>query len=193
MKRKKIQLKECSKRVIVIYGDTHGFSNWTRRRPEGFLEYMTAMNNEIHAFCEPYPFILKGLGDGFMAVLEVTNDKGPLLAYSVLKDAVLFTKKINRIIYNLDYPRPYGFRTRLVYGKAFKITDIIENRYDYAGYVINLGSKILNIQPKKQLVCHESVIDLLRPSHKRQFKFKKLDKPDRSKGSDDSLPRGGRF
>lgn len=69
------------------------------------------------------------------------------------------------------YPKPLGFRARVVAGQVSKIKTECGD-VDYIGYAMNLASRILRIQEMTKLICHQSVKDIM--GNKDCVEFKKV-------------------
>lgn len=69
------------------------------------------------------------------------------------------------------YPKPMGFRTRVVAGQVSKIKTECGD-VDYIGYAMNLASRILRVSESTRLICHQSVKDIM--GNKDCVDFKKI-------------------
>lgn len=159
------------KRVIVAFGDITGFSQWIKRAGTSIEKHFELTEHIYHkamnlAFSSAYH--IKLLGDGFVMVKEIDFGNGRDIALKYVKDIHDMAIDIQSTIKSLPFPRPDGFRVRIVSGFVTKIKmnfcDIdkpCEMRSDYVGYIMNLANRLLFFMEENPFICHESVKELI--------------------------------
>lgn len=162
-------------RVLVCYGDILGFSEWIKRpanAPEEVESLMHGVYEEFEKFATDSKGFAKYLGDGIMIVIELGPKNNSCLAVDFMRKSCLFVDSINKLIHS-HWPRPHGFRLRMVAGYVYKKSLGCQNcmvkltggqrgqSAEFIGYPINLAQRILYVQPNITLLCHESVKQLI--------------------------------
>ena len=185
---KKPEIRTSRVGVLVAFGDISGFRDWTKLpsvSPERFTEFMVKVYEKFINFRNGSGYFTKLMGDGLMAVHELiqnpVEDRKNTLR--LLKTADALSLSIGRLIKNLRYPQPGGFRVRVVAGDVLKIEalrngDQITRRLDYIGYTVNLASSLLDIERDTRCICHESVREIITRKTKRSgLKFLPMKQP----------------
>jgi class 3 adenylate cyclase len=104
---------------------------------------------------------IKYLGDGFVVVATLVRGHNCQLVAKFLCDLQELSAKINSLIESLPgFPKPGGFRVRVVAGQTFRIFAPC-GAGDYIGYAMNLCARLLDVCPDTELICHESVKDII--------------------------------
>lgn len=151
-------------RAIVAFGDITAFSEWTRRgsnSPEGFRSFMVRLYREFIRFRNGNGYFVKLLGDGFMAVRELSalNTKKEVRVF--LQHSLDLESAIRKIEKKI-FPQPGLFRITVVIGHVWKIVasrtgQENSKQTDYLGYAVNLAARLLEIDRREGILCHESV------------------------------------
>jgi len=73
---------------------------------------------------------------------------------------------IESIIQKTLYPRPIGFRIRVVAGYVWKLmaTHTMKEKRkqtDYLGYPINLAARLLEVERDAPCLCHQSIEEII--------------------------------
>jgi class 3 adenylate cyclase len=155
-------------RAIVAFGDITAFSEWTRRgsnSPEGFRSFMVQLYREFIRFRNGNGYFVKLLGDGFMAVREITPRELKKEVLAFLEHCLTLESAIRKIE-NKIFPKPGSFRITVVVGHVWKIVasrpgQENSNQTDYLGYTVNLAARLLEIDRREGILCHESVRKIL--------------------------------
>lgn len=143
------------RKVIVAFGDILGFTAWTRRAsnaPEDCELLIQKIYEEFAALQSEMKCHFKLLGDGFMVLRELRQEKSCRVIGQFLRELYLVAERIDRIVKDHPPPRPDGFRVRVAIGRVF-----MPARKEYAGYPINLAQRLLEVSPHVLCICHESV------------------------------------
>jgi hypothetical protein len=163
------------KRALVAYGDIHGFSSWIKRpanSPEEVDSLMEDVSNEFQKFAVESKGYSKYMGDGIMVILELGPKNNSSLVIDFMRRSCLFVESVNKVIH-AHWPRPHGFRLRLVLGYVYKKVMLCRNCLskpsgrlqgqcaEFIGYPINLSQRILHVEPNISLLCHESVKQII--------------------------------
>jgi class 3 adenylate cyclase len=121
---------------------------------------------------------VKFLGDGLMTVAILGRGHNCDVARQFLCDLTALSDAMNTAIDGmLVYPKPVGFRTRVVAGQVSRIKTP-EGDIDYVGYAVNLSSRLLRVQENTRLICHESVKDIIGTKDGLEFKKVKVSRHD---------------
>jgi len=163
------------KRVIVAYGDIFGFAQWIKRPANAPEDIQALMEDAYEAFTD-YSVSIGGvskfMGDGIVVIKELSIGHNCRLVLDIMRKSYFFTEKVNKIIQN-HWPRPHGFRVRLVAGYVYKkmvdckncmqgfTSNKINNVAEYIGYPINLAQRLLYVEPQTWCICHESVKQII--------------------------------
>jgi hypothetical protein len=152
--------------IIVAFGDINAFGSWSRRignSPEQFTELMWPVYLIFEKMRARLGCFLKPTGDGFMLVVEMTEGHNCQKTIEILKCLTKMSHAIERTIRRLRYPRPEGFRVRVVSGVSWKWSPQTPNAptVDYLGYSVNLCARLLEIEKSERLICHESIKELI--------------------------------
>lgn len=187
------------KQVLISFGDILGFGSWTRRAynsPEESQTLIKDIYKEWERFSNETHYYVKFLGDGLMNVLELESLTESKKIGKFLYDNFHMAQNVQRII-KRHYPRPEGFRLRIVQGYVWKIytnrivVDLQAKPCDttcayksvthaeYVGYIVNLAQRLLEVMPEKLCIFHESVKEIA-ANLKINIKLKHLDKPTES-------------
>lgn len=173
------------KHVLVAFGDISDFASWTRRgsnSPEEFKSFMVQVYREFIRFRNGSGYFVKLIGDGLMAIKELAPKYSISDATSLLCHSYELTTSIEKIIEGTEYPRPNGFRIRIVAGYVWKLTathtkNEKRKQTDYLGYSINLAARLLEVERKVPCLCHQSVKEILNGFKKPIIKFGKVKRP----------------
>jgi hypothetical protein len=165
------------KDVIVIFADTSGFSDFSRRtldRPKLFRDFLLQLYNTSYQYSKKYKCYLKNQCDGVMFVYEFDARPSPDQAVSVLKSIENFQSDCESIIEKIPYPRPSGFRCRVTMGQAWKMMSIKPNKSlclnttcpsvreeDYWDYATILAARLLDIHKNIRLICCQAIKELI--------------------------------
>lgn len=167
--------------MIVAFGDIFGFGIWRERAlnaPEVSDPFIENFYGLMKKFVLKNNFYVKYLGDGLMIIKEI-EFKDRLNPSPFIKSVRCLTKKMKKIIDECSWPKPEGFRTRIVVGHVDKLKmpdpqDKTREVDEYEGYAINLAQRLLEIQPRTPIICHESIFQIL-GEKKKEFRFKRLE------------------
>lgn len=175
------------KHVLVAFGDISDFASWTRRgsnSPEEFKSFMIQVYREFIRFRNGSGYFVKLIGDGLMAIKELSPKNAFSDTMAILRHSCELDESITRIIAKTHYPRPNGFRIRIVAGHVWKLTathtkNEKRKQTDYLGYSINLASRLLEVERAIPCLCHQSVKETIdREEHLgRKIKLLKVKKP----------------
>lgn len=168
--------------AIVIFGDISGFTNWTRRNPhhnQSIKKLLDDFSQLVVGLCKQRGYWAKLMGDGVMLIKEVGH-MDPKDVGSILKEIQQFCLNVRYLIASLPYPRPQGFRCRIVAGPVIKWHvkgERCESSFtEYVGYVCNLCSRLLYVYRDESCIAHESVKELMKDND--AIEFKHLPKPE---------------
>jgi len=161
--------------AIVVFGDISGFTNWTRRsvnQAESIKKLLDNFSLLISRLVKNSGYWAKMMGDGVMLVKEV-NHVSPDKVADILLEVQAFCLKVRFLISTLTYPRPQGFRCRVVAGpviKWFSENDKCQGAFvEYVGYTCNLCSRLLYVYRDESCVAHESIKELMKDSERIEF------------------------
>lgn len=183
------RIRAVRKNVLVAFGDISGFRDWTKLpmvSSEKFARFMVRVYEEFINFRNGSGYFVKLMGDGFMAVRELTESpiENNSQVFEMLRHASELVLSVGRLIKNLSYPQPGGFRIRIVVGDVLRLEalhakEVGRAQMDYIGYPINLASTLLDIERDTPCICHETVreIAVRRPRPSAKIKFDRLPKP----------------
>lgn len=169
------------KRILVAFGDLRGFRRWLRRvvtTPEESGDFIDKIYTEFENFTRYSNCYVKYLGDGLLIVKELKKGNNQKLIAQFLRDVAHLSDKVGEIVFNY-YPRVSGFRMRVASGYAFKrfvmkrVGRNFTKHPEYIESVVNMTRDLLFVKPEVSLVCHESILDLLK-SKKKGFIFSPL-------------------
>ena len=173
--------------VLVAFGDISDFASWTKRgsnSPEEFKSFMIQVYREFIRFRNGSGYFVKLIGDGLMAIKELSPKNAVSDTIAILQHSCKLADSINKTIAKTRYPRPNGFRIRIVAGHVWKLTathtkDEKRKQTDYLGYSINLASRLLEVDRAIPCLCHQSVNETIdREDHLGlKIKFMKVKKP----------------
>lgn len=131
---------------IVVYGDIVGFSSWEHRVGNQQYTRFLIRREEIYRSHFDVPgYFYKSLGDGFMAVKEVTTRDSAVIA-DVIERCLKVTGAMEAAIAGVRYPRPEGFRIRVAMGTFRRIYN--GRTLDYSGYPLDLAHKLLSVRKR---------------------------------------------
>ena len=155
--------------VVCAFGDIRGFGTWTSRAASSrevkdpYIEGFYALMDEYVMLHRDIYF--KRVGDGFMALKEFTLPD-PIGIKDFLITLRWITRKAIRGIGDCRYPRPAGFRIRIMCGDVYKIPVIDANDperkrliYEYVEYPTNGGAHMLEVNPEIPALASEGVVD----------------------------------
>lgn len=165
-------------RAIVAFGDITAFSEWTRRgsnSPEGFKSFMVRLYREFIRFRNGNGYFVKLLGDGFMAVRELTTQNTNKEVAAFLNHALALESAI-RGIENKMFPQPGLFRITVVVGHVLRIVasrtgQESSRQTDYLGYAVNLAARLLEIDRREGILCHESASKIMINGNRKEVGF----------------------
>ena len=170
--------RATKKNIIVGFGDISGFTNWAHRftiNQKVFTEFILSVHDRYLAMREKGYFV-KLLADGLMFVREIDAAKNTEREiYSCLINSYVLGKEIRLMIEAMPYPRPDGFRTRIVMGETWKLESIDRlkiKEVDYIGYIVNLAFRLLNVEKTVPFICHESIKDKTNPASLEMINMK---------------------
>lgn len=175
--------------ALVAFGDTIKFKEWTNHpfsSPEKYTAFLVQLYNEFVRFRNGSGYFVKLLGDGLMAVQELvgTDRMRAEMGAKMLIHAARLSASIDKLISKQAYPRPAGFRIRVVVGDVLKLAATRgkwkrEIQIDYADYPVSLTYALLQVAKTIPSVCHESVYEIIRKdkASSRLLDFTKVRKP----------------
>ncbi len=176
--------------AIIMFGDTIRFKHWTNHpfsSVEKHTEFMVGLYDRFLRFRNGSGYFVKILGDGLMAVQEMPDAKvRATLAEKMLIDCADLSAEVEAMIGKASYPRPIGFRLRVVAGDVLKLvaTDLKNGGHqqvDYDDYPVTLTHSLLQIEKSHPLICHESVKELLAGAGmKGRILLSRISKPNQS-------------
>jgi len=183
-------LHESRKHVLALVGDVTGFGRWARKcaeDPAGYRRFMAHLYDAFLAYRNQTGGFIKLVGDGLLAVHELESGHEPAIAERVFLNAFHLKKIIRHSIMGQMFPRPDGFRVRLVGGYVWKIILRMgeETLVDYNGYWINAGFRYLSVHKDRPFVAHTGAVELLPQDFDAREKFVRIRLP-----SDDRTPDG---
>lgn len=160
--------------IILMFGDIRGFRIWTRRVGHASQSFKNLMHPSIKEWTslKNKGYLVKVLGDGFMAVKDMKKGHNCKLALSFIEDALEMSQFMTHIIKNHNYPRPDGFRVRISSGEVAKFKS--GKRVDYLGALVNITKDLLLVKPEVPCIAHESVKELLDGKKSSHIKFEKV-------------------
>lgn len=162
-KHKKLRIHP--KFVLVAFGDTIKFREWEdlylissweswKFIERLYREFARIRNGSVY---------VKPLADGFMAVKELANDSKTRTSQvgEFLRHSYRVSQSINKLISKLPFPRPQGFRIRVVAGYVGRL-EVFQPRarfrkVDYTGKPISLAFSLLAVKPQNPCVCCQNV------------------------------------
>lgn len=172
---------------LVVFGDTTGFSTFTRRSletPKVVSRYCLNIYNEFFRFQRSTNGSMKLRGDGFLCVHPIVARKRKALTNYVLMQSIKLQQDLDHIINKMNYPKPNGFRIRLSAGFVWRMTvkfdgksncqilNCAHNHFeDWIGYPLILAERMLKMDRDTALVCCQAVREAAGDSN---FDFKKL-------------------
>lgn len=173
--------------AVVAFGDIRGFGAWTSRAASSrevkdpfLLEFYAQMDAYVLKHRDVH---FKRTGDGFMALREFAHGKnGKAIAEFILTLRCL-TRKCRRALGECRYPRPDGFRVRIMCGDVYKIMVIDSNDPqrkrmvpEYVEYPTNGASHLLQVNPEIVALATEGVVAEMGDAGK-VFRVRKLIAP----------------
>lgn len=173
---------------VVMFGDTTKFQGWTNHpftSTEKHAKFMVELYDQFIRFRNGSGYFVKLLADGLMAVKELPTDTGVRSQFvcDMFHHADGLVNEVEGLIARLLYPRPDGFRVRIVAGDILKLEaldplDKSIKQIDYAEYPVSLANGLLEVEKEKPRICHESALELLvSRSMEGQIKFEKIAEP----------------
>lgn len=165
-------------RIIVAFGDIRDFSNFwnavTHEESE-LLPFLDRYDDAIDEESHRSGYVFRDAGDGFMCVVELGSGHNCKTALHLLSALWRVHKRVQRIIETTEYPRPDGFRIRVACGHVIKKVKK-DGTVIFRGAHINMAHKLLRVEPKVGIICHESMKQLMSDIQlkKARFKFSKL-------------------
>ena len=156
--------------AVVAFGDTVKFKKWTNHpfaSVEKHTNFMVSLYDEFIRFRNGSGYFVKILGDGLMAVCELpAGNPRRKMVNDLLVHSQRLVESVNRLIKNQAYPRPTGFRMRVVAGDVLKLiathsADKRKKQIDYAAYPVSLAHSLLQIEKDTPCICHESVREIV--------------------------------
>lgn len=161
-------------RAIIAYGDVTGCSIWARRVPRERVKIFLFDTYKIYEeFQSETGMWVKGNGDGFISVctLSKVNDQKKII--KCLEQIWNLTEKLNNYIRIMTFPRPIGFRTRIVLGEAWKLT-MKDDTVDYMGEQMDFGRRLCDVAKEETLIVSEAVFDALHRRSTTHLQFKRI-------------------
>lgn len=154
--------------IVVFFGDIIGFTHWTKSRLYSYENF----HKKVLEIYQPFlPFIIKDgyfvklMGDGLIVVVELTADKkeNSQKIVKLIVEAKEALARITSIVNNMSFPRPLGFRIRMVAGDVSRITIMSGKRMviDYVGEAMNTAKNLLNVHPSIPFMAHETIKELI--------------------------------
>lgn len=146
--------------VIVAFGDTTGFSSWSRRVEDDsthFLRYMLPLAR-LFTSLRDNETTVKKFGDGCMIVAETDDKYFVPTAMRIIKKAITLYHGAKKIRKDMRHPKPFEFRIRMLAGPAWMWADHGEE-IDYYGKTINSARHLLAVAREESVLCHENVIE----------------------------------
>ncbi len=190
-----LEFLENSRRVkgkrvfaVIAFGDTVKFKRWTNHpfaSVEKHTKFMVDLYDEFIRFRNGSGYFVKILGDGLMAVSELpSGNQRKKVVENMLVHSQRLVASVNRLIKGQAYPRPTGFRMRVVAGDVLKLiathsTDERKQQIDYAAYPVSLAHSLLQIEKDVPCICHESVREIIngRGSANIGIRFERIKAP----------------
>lgn len=166
------------KRVFaaVAFGDTTSFKKWTNHpfsTADKHTRFMVQLYDQFLRFRNGSGYFVKILGDGLLAVKELPDpSERKELILEMMAHATGLVRGVERLIERINYPRPKGFRIRLVAGDILRLEASDPNnkgikQIDYADYPVDLAHSLLQMHKDLPFVCHESVRECVSPPGKK--------------------------
>lgn len=174
-------IKTETKRGIYAFGDILNFGIWARRSSTSTSDFKEFIMFTHRKFVEltDHGYFIKLLADGLMIVKEVKTIRRNGVQTKFLTDMCNLHGELMQKINSMSYPRPDGFRIRIVAGDSYKIKVSRGkkfNEYDYLGYNVNLAFRLLDVHKDKPIVVHESFKDMISEKNSFSSRFNKLPK-----------------
>jgi len=169
-------------RIIVMFGDIRGFSNFAQHIEDEdtqIIPLMDAINDLVDRFEDATGHRIENLGDGVMLIAELGDDRDDSLALDLFKKVCDFIEAVHRLIRNWPYPRPDGYRVRIACGRVVKKKRAGRSPVFY-GRSMNLAHKMLRVEPSIPIIVHESAKQLITESQCRKYRmrFRHIDSPE---------------
>ncbi|MCG3204286.1 MAG: hypothetical protein KCHDKBKB_01001 [Elusimicrobia bacterium] len=156
--------------AAVAFGDITRFQRWTNHpflSAEKHTQFMVQLYDEFIRFRNGSGYFVKLLCDGLMAVQELPDEKKKAsLTTKMLDHSQNLVGAVESLIKRLRYPRPDGFRVRVVAGDILKLeaihpTDKRKKQIDYAEYPVSLAHSLLEVEKDIPCICHESIREII--------------------------------
>lgn len=148
------------KHVLVGYGDTTGYSSWSRRVEEDaqqFLCYMKPLSQLFTSLRDDVT-IVKKFADGCLMVIEVDDENFQQRALLFIKKCITLCRGVKKILKQMNHPRPKDFRIRGLRGPAWKWRDQGEE-WDYYSKTMNDGRHFLAVAKDVRIVLHDNIME----------------------------------
>jgi hypothetical protein len=176
---------------IIVWADTSGFSAFARRTielPEVMKNYVLALYNQCIQYQVETGGFLKHTGDGFFSFHEYHDELKPELVNEILGACIRLSDAMETIIKVNRFPRPDGFRVRVVEGPTWALT-IVRSLpkdcdqegcemgviHDYIGAQVIFGDKLLELYRKEPLICCSHIQEIGKQSG--LYNFRKIIDP----------------
>lgn len=184
-----MKINEIEKEVFayVFFVDISGFGSFLRRASHYKTEvipFRRKWRQCVDKFEKDNGWYVKRLGDGVLLVWETHRSNTHATAPEALNTVHTFLSEWKFIIDGKESPRPDGVRAAGVYGSIWKEPST-QFAHDYFGDKINLCEKMMKHHRGKCFLVHESLKELVTPTHRRINKFSfTLLPPDRRVNTD---------
>jgi class 3 adenylate cyclase len=168
-------MKAERQRVLIAFADMTGFGPWARRSaPTEFMALMSQVYDEFFHFQIQAGCLIKLLADGYLAVCPLAAKREEERVVRFLRALYVSGNRVNRIIRKQVFPRPKGFRVRVVLGEAWLVT-LKSGLVDYLGYQVNYCQRLLDVgRDGENFLASESVYDSLTGKKAKDLTFRKI-------------------
>lgn len=148
---------------MVALGDITGFTDFTlrvRKPDEEYLPIMDYFDGLIERLVRhPSRDINNNTGDGFAVFETLKKGDEKKQSLALIKELWDLTQSMNDMIRRAPWPRPEGFRIRMATGYVWKKE--ASPLPIYRGPDINMVSRLLRVERKRDFVVHGSFRDLI--------------------------------
>lgn len=167
-------------RIIVLFGDISGFTNFCDAVTNDEVEYdpfMEKFDDLVDKTARETGYAFSDTGDGFMCAVDLKPGHNCATAIQVILYLWKFLKQVEKLIAQKDAPRPEGFR---IVGAAGYVKRKVkkDGTIVLRGKHINMAHNLLDVARGKGFVCHDSLKQLIsdQQAKKNRIHFKPIDK-----------------
>jgi len=149
-------------RILAAFGDISGFGVYSNRVDDEstqsipfFYHYdklVADLRRELGCYFDD-------TGDGFIAIMEISEDRASEKAIKLLVAISQFYVRIQSFLKKWPSPKPTGYRIRAACGHALKSPGYMGPIYRSKN--INLAHEMLAVEKEIPILCHESVKQLI--------------------------------